>query len=65
MEITDKKKHGFIEVWLTRAEQQTIDREKLTHELLAAAEKKCKVVYFLSGSSDLTDCMKQLLTKNL
>ena len=54
MEIYDKHDKDYIEVWLTNAEQQLYDRRKLTRCLLEKANtKKCKVVYFLSGSDDL------------
>ena len=41
--------------------------DKLTAQILADAghPKKCKAVWFLSGSADLTDCMSGLLRKNL
>ena len=65
--IYNREERGFIEVWMTNEEQQTIDRKELTAQLLAEAghPKKCKVVYFLSGCADLTDCMSGLLRKNL
>ena len=58
---------GFIEVWMTNEERETIDRRKLTAQILEEAghPKKCKVVYFLSGSADLIDCMSGLLRKNV
>lgn len=67
MEIFNRAEKGFIEVWMTNEEQQTIDRKELTAQILADAghPKKCKVVYFLSGSADLTDCMSGLLRKNV
>ena len=54
---------GFIEVWMTNEERETIDRRKLTAQILADAghPNKCKVVYFLSDSTDLTECMSSLL----
>ena len=54
---------GFIEVWMTNEERETIDRRKLTAQILADAghPKKCKVVYFLSDSADLTKCMSSRL----
>ena len=66
MEIYDKLDKGYVEVWLTNAEQQLYDRKELTHQLLEkAGTKKCKVVYFLSGSDDLLSCTESLLKHNL
>ncbi len=67
MEIYNKSAQGFIEVWLSNAEQQIIDRSALAKQFLAEAgnPQRCKVVYFLSGSADLTGCMSSLLRKNL
>lgn len=65
LEIYDKRDKGYIEVWLTNAEQQ-YDRKELTHQLLEKVNvKKCKVVYFLSGSDDLISCTESLLKNNL
>ena len=66
MEIYDKRDKGYIEVWLTNAEQQIYDRKELTHQLLEKANvKKCKVVYFLSGSDDLYSNTEGLILANL
>lgn len=66
MEIYDKHDKGYIEVWLTNAEQKRYDRKELTHQLLEKVNvKKCKVVYFLSGSDDLLSCTESLLKHNL
>ena len=66
MEICDKRDKGYIEVWLTNAEQQLYDRKELTHQLLEKVNsKKCKVVFFLSGSDDLLSCTESLLKNNL
>ncbi|MBR3418932.1 MAG: hypothetical protein IKG82_09620 [Oscillospiraceae bacterium] len=67
MEIKDRREQGYIEVWLTNKEQETIDRKELTAQLLEEAghPKKFKVVYFLSGSANLTECMSSLLRKNV
>ena len=67
MLIYNREPQGFIEVWMTNEEQETIDRKELTAQILedAGHPKKCKVVYFLSGSADLTDCMSGLLRKNV
>ena len=67
MLIYNREPQGLIEVWMTIEEQKTIDRKELTAQILADAghPKKCKVVYFLSGSADLTDCMSGLLRKNV
>jgi hypothetical protein len=52
---------------MTNEEQETIDRKALTAQILADAghPKKCTVVYFLSGSANLTECMSGLLRRNL
>ena len=65
MLIYNREPQGFIEVWMTNEEQETIDRKALTAQILEEAghPKKCKVVYFLSGSADLTECMSSLLRK--
>lgn len=67
MEIDDKHDQGYIAVWLTQAEQLTIDRKMLTKQLLADAGNpgKCRVVFFLSGSDNLYDQIERLLTANL
>lgn len=66
LEIYDKQDKGYIEVWLTNEEQQHCDRAELTKKLLSKVKsKKCKVVYFLSGQSDLFQCTEYLLTRNL
>lgn len=67
MEIYDKRDQGFIEVWLTNAEQQSVDRPALTKRLLAGAghPRRCKVVFFLSGTEDLYDKTEGLLLRNL
>lgn len=66
MEIYDKQDKGYIEVWLTKAEQEQYDRKELTQQLLAdITAKKCKVVYFLSGDDDLFSCTERLLIQNL
>ena len=65
MLIYNREPQGFIEVWMTNEEQERIDRKALTAQILAEAghPKKCKVVYFLSGSADLTACMSRMLRK--
>lgn len=66
MEIYDKQDSGFIEVWMTKAEQQTLDRRELTRQLLSQARsKKVKVIYFLSGDDDLLTCTEYLLKRNM
>ncbi len=66
MEIVDKRNKGFIEVWMTNAEQQQYDCAELTHLLLKNADfKKCKVVFFMSGKEDLCNNTKKLLIANL
>lgn len=67
MEIYDKRDQGFIEVWLTNAEQESVDRPTLAKQLLAAAgnPRKCKVAFFLSGKADLLEQTEGLLLRNL
>lgn len=66
MEIYDKTKNGYIEVWLTNQEQEEIDRAELTQQILSDVQsKKCKVVFFLSGEQELWECTEDLLTMNL
>jgi len=66
LEIVDKKDKGFIEVWLTNEEQAEYDRSELTRLLLSkAGSRKCRVVYFLSGSEELYPNIENLLLMNL
>ena len=66
MEIVDKKDKGFIQVWLTNEEQAEYDRSELTRLLLSkAGSRKCRVVYFLSGSEELYPNIENLLLMNL
>ena len=67
LEIYDRQEKGFIEVWMTKEEQQKYDRKELTHLILEQkqAGKKCKVAFLLSGEDDLFDCTESLLTMNL
>ena len=66
MEIYNKQDKGYIEVWLTNAEQQIYDRAELTKQLLSEVTvKKCKVVFFLSGKGNLFQCTENLLISNL
>ena len=66
LEIVDKKDKGFIEVWLTNEEQAEYDRSELTQLLLSkAGSRKCRVVYFLSGSEELYPNVEKLLLMNL
>ena len=66
MEIYDKRKKGFIEVWLTKKEQEIYDRNELTRLLLKdVKDKKCKVVFFLSGKEELYNNTEGLLLKNI
>lgn len=66
MEVYNKENKGFIEVWLTNEEQKIYDRKELTGKLLANVHnKKCKVVFFLSGNDDLYSCTEGLLLRNL
>ena len=66
MEIIDKKKAGFIEVWMTNEEQAEYDRTELTSLLLSKTKnKKCKVIFFLSGKEELYPNVEKLLLMNL
>lgn len=66
MEIYNKENKGFIEVWLTNEEQKKYDRKELTERLLSdVGNKKCKVVFFLSGYDDLYSCTEGLLLRNI
>ena len=66
MEIYDKRKIGYIEVWLTKEEQEMYDRSELTRLLLKdVKEKKCMVMFFLSGKEELYNNTEGLLLKNL
>ena len=47
LELYDKQKKGYIEVWLTNKEQDLYDREELTKLILSkAGSSKCKVIFF-------------------
>lgn len=66
MEIYNKQKNGYIEVWLTNQEQQEVDTSELTQQILSnIPSKKCKVVFFLSGEQELCEYTENLLTMNL
>ena len=66
MEVYDQREKGYIAVWLTNQEQRTIDRPELTKKLLSevTTQKKCKVVFFLSGREDLYEKTEGLLLLN-
>lgn len=51
MLIYNREPQGFIEVWMTNEEQETIDRKELTAQILEEAghPKKCKVVFYFFG----------------
>ena len=66
LEIYNKESENYISVWMTKEEQQLFDREELTNLLLSnVRNKKCKVVYFLSGEGDLYRNTEILLTRNI
>ena len=66
MEIIDKKKAGYIEVWMTNEEQAEYDRAEMTRLLLSNTNnKKCRVVFFLSGEEELFPNVEKLLLMNL
>ena len=66
MEIYNKQDKGYIEVWLTNKEQKLYDLNKLTAKILHDIEnKKCKVVFYLSGQNDLLRNTEALLLTNL
>ena len=64
MEIYNKEKDNYISVWMTREEQQLFDRQVLTDLLLSTVRnKKCKVVYFLSGNGNQYTNTENLLVR--
>lgn len=66
MEIYNKKKNGYIEVWLTNQEQEEIDRTELTQQILFNVQsKKCRIIFFLSGKEDIYKCTENLITSNV
>ena len=66
MEIYNKEKDNYISVWMTREEQQLFDRQELTDLLLSTVNnKKCKVVFFLSGKGDLYTNTENLIVRNI
>lgn len=66
LEIYNKESENYISVWMTKEEQQLFDREELTNLLLSnVRNKKCKVVYFLSGEGNLYRNTEILLTRNI
>ena len=66
MEIYNKEKNNYISVWMKREAQQHFYRTALTNLLLSTVKnKKCKVVYFLSGKGDLYTNTENLLVRNL
>ncbi len=66
MEIYNRQKNGYIEVWLTNQEQEELDRDELTQQILSdISSKKYKVVFFLSGQKDLYKCTENLLIGNI
>ena len=66
LEIHNKEQDNYISVWMTKEEQKLINRQELTELLLSATtNKKCKVVFFLSGKGDLYTHTENLLTMNL
>ena len=66
MEIYDKQKQKYYEVWLTNSEQSEVDRNALSKQLLTQKkDKKYKVVFFMSGDDDLYQCTERLLLMNL
>ena len=66
MEIVDKQDKGYISVWLTNEEQKHYDLNRLTTRLLQnVRNKKCKVIFYLSGHDDLFRNTEGLLLANL
>ena len=66
MEIYRKESDNYISVWMTNEEQQLFDRQELTDLLLSTIKnKKCKVVFFLSGKGNLYTNTENLLVRNL
>lgn len=65
MEINLKEDKNYIEVWLTKTEQEKYDRNYLTKILLKGKKPEYKVIFFLSGSENLLNCTENLLLRNL
>ena len=66
MEIYRKESDNYISVWMTKEEQQLFDRKELTDLLLSTIKnKKCKVVFFLSGKGDLYTNTENLIVRNI
>ena len=66
MEIYRKESDNYISVWMTNEEQQLFDRQELTDLLLSTVKnKKCKVVYFLSGNGNLYTNTENLIVRNI
>ena len=66
VEIYRKESDNYISVWMTKEEQQLFDRQELTDLLLSTVKnKKCKVVYFLSGNGDLYTNTENLIVRNI
>ena len=66
VEIYRKESDNYISVWMTNEEQQLFDRQELTDLLLSTVKnKKCKVVYFLSGNGNLYTNTENLIVRNI
>jgi len=66
LEIYDKQKEKYYEVWMSNEEQLTLDRNVLARQLLSKkAGEEYKVVFFLSGEEDLYRNTEGLLLMNL
>lgn len=65
LEINFKEDKNYIEVWLTKKEQEKYDRNHLTKILLEGKKTEYKVIFFLSGSENLLNCTENLLLRNL
>lgn len=65
LEINLKEDKNYIEVWLTKTEQEKYDRNYLTKILLKGKKTEYKVIFFLSGSENLLNCTENLLLRNL
>lgn len=65
LEIINRQKSGYFEVWLTNEEQQLYSRSELTALILSKADAaKCRVMFFLSGSEELLPNTEKLLIMN-
>ncbi|MBO7395665.1 MAG: hypothetical protein J6U16_06060 [Ruminococcus sp.] len=66
MEIINNGSKKPITVWLTNEEQEQLDLHQLTAQIRKSVQDpKRKVVYFLSGETDLYQATEDLLIENI